>query len=70
MTDGWGAEKLGPWFGTGAERGLALVFVVTGILGIVVTVLALRSAPYRRLSRAYVDAGTADQVVDDVETAR
>ncbi len=66
MTDGWGAENMGPWFGTGADRGLALVFVVIGIVGIVVTVLALRSAPYRRLSRAYADAGNgpAEDPVD------
>ena len=53
MTDGWGADTLGPWFGTGADRGLALVFVVTGVLGLLTTVLALRSRPYRRLSRRY-----------------
>jgi MFS transporter, DHA3 family, multidrug efflux protein len=66
MTDGWGAENLGPWFGTGADRGLALVFVVTGVIGMVVTVLALRSAPYRRLSQAYADAGNgpAEDAVD------
>jgi MFS transporter, DHA3 family, multidrug efflux protein len=67
MTDGWGAETLGPWFGTGAERGLALIFVVVGLVGILVTVLALRSPPYRRLSQAYADAGPG-QVVG--ETAR
>jgi DHA3 family multidrug efflux protein-like MFS transporter len=53
MTDGAGAERLGPWFGTGPDRGLALIFVVTGVLGLVATLLALRSGPYRRLSRAY-----------------
>lgn len=58
MTDGWGARNLGPWFGTGAERGLALVFVVTGMVGLTTTLLALRSASYRRLSRTV--AGAAD----------
>jgi DHA3 family multidrug efflux protein-like MFS transporter len=53
MTDGWGAETLGPWFGTGAERGLALVFVVTGAVGVLATVLALRSRSYRRLSQSF-----------------
>jgi MFS transporter, DHA3 family, multidrug efflux protein len=53
MTDGWGAENLGPWFGTGAERGLALVFVVTGVVGVLTTLLALRSRSYRRLSRSF-----------------
>ena len=37
MTDGWGAREIGPWFGTGADRGIALVFVVTGIIGLLVT---------------------------------
>ncbi|NUR09597.1 MAG: MFS transporter [Nocardioidaceae bacterium] len=59
MTDGWGAEHLGPWFGTGPERGLALVFVVTGLLGLVTTLLALRSRPYRRLSASFRGGGDA-----------
>ena len=58
MTNGWGADTLGPWFGTGAERGLALVFVVTGVVGLVTTLLALRSRSYRRLSRSF--AGPQD----------
>ncbi|MEU4561965.1 MFS transporter [Actinoplanes sp. NPDC023936] len=50
MTDGWGAREIGPWFGTGADRGIALVFVLTGIIGVIATVLALMSRPYRRLN--------------------
>jgi len=65
MTDGWGADTIGPWFGTGADRGLALVFVVTGVLGLLTTLLALRSRSYRRLSRSF--AGRP--VGDDVSTA-
>jgi DHA3 family multidrug efflux protein-like MFS transporter len=53
MTDGAGARAIGGWFGTGPDRGLALVFVVTALIGLLVTVLALLSAPYRRLSAAY-----------------
>jgi DHA3 family multidrug efflux protein-like MFS transporter len=53
MTDGWGARVIGPWFGTGAIRGIALVFVVTGIIGLLVTALAMLSRPYHRLSAAY-----------------
>lgn len=56
MTDGAGARWIGDWFGTGAARGLALVFVLTGIAGLVATVIALRSRPYRRLSKRYVEA--------------
>lgn len=54
MTDGAGADAIGGWFGVGADRGLALVFVLTGVIGLVVSVLALRSAPYRRLSGYYL----------------
>jgi MFS transporter, DHA3 family, multidrug efflux protein len=53
MTDGAGARVIGPWFGTGADRGMALVFMATGVIGLVVTGLALVSRPYRRLSEAY-----------------
>ncbi|MEU6783081.1 MFS transporter [Nonomuraea angiospora] len=52
MTDGGaGARTIGDWFGTGADRGLALVFMLTGVIGLIATTLALRSHPYRRLSR-------------------
>jgi MFS transporter, DHA3 family, multidrug efflux protein len=44
---------IGGWFGTGPDRGIALVFVLTGLLGLVVTLLALRSRPYRQLSERY-----------------
>ncbi|MDW5326537.1 MFS transporter [Plantactinospora sp. KLBMP9567] len=54
MTDGAGARTIGGWFGTGADRGLALVFVLTGIIGLIATGLALRSRPYRRLSRRFM----------------
>ncbi|WP_431917768.1 MFS transporter [Nonomuraea jabiensis] len=50
MTDGAGARAIGDWFGTGADRGLALVFMLTGVIGLIATALALRSRPYRRLS--------------------
>jgi MFS transporter, DHA3 family, multidrug efflux protein len=50
MTDGWGADVLGRWFGTGPERGLALVFTLAGLIGVVATGLAWRSRSYRRLA--------------------
>jgi DHA3 family multidrug efflux protein-like MFS transporter len=52
MTDGRGADWIGDWFGTGAERGLALMFTLAGIVGVVVTVVARLSRSYRRLSAA------------------
>jgi DHA3 family multidrug efflux protein-like MFS transporter len=53
MTTGAGVELLGPWFGTGTDRGLALLFTVAGLVGLVVTLLAIRSYSYRVLSEAY-----------------
>ena len=50
MTDGAGARGIGGWFGTGPDRGIALVFVVTGVLGLVATLVALGSRYYRQLA--------------------
>ena len=51
--DGAGGELIGGWFGTGPARGIALVFVITGVIGMIITALALLSRPYRRLSSHY-----------------
>jgi MFS transporter, DHA3 family, multidrug efflux protein len=56
MTTGLGAELIGGWFGTGQARGIALVFTLAGILGVVVTIIAFRSKYYRQLSAAYTNA--------------
>ena len=61
MTTGAGVGLLGGWFGTGPDRGIALVFVVTGVIGLALTLAALRTRQYRRLSRSYREAdGRAD----------
>ena len=52
MTDGSGADTIGSWFGTGPERGMALIFIVAGFIGLAVTIFALNSRPYRTLSRS------------------
>jgi MFS transporter, DHA3 family, multidrug efflux protein len=57
MTDGAGADAIGDWYGRGAERGIALVFTITGLLGVLATLAAFRSKSYRRISAAYA-AGT------------
>ncbi len=54
MTTGRGVDLIGSWFGTGSDRGLALVFVITGIIGLFVTFLAFRSRFYSRLSEYYL----------------
>lgn len=61
MSDGGaGAAAIGSWFGTGTARAIALVFVVCGALGVVLTLAALVSRPYRRLSAAYSAAPATD----------
>jgi DHA3 family multidrug efflux protein-like MFS transporter len=56
MTDGALANAIGSWFGTGPDRGMALIFIVAGIIGLFVTLLAMRSRPYRDLSSRYAAA--------------
>ena len=51
-----GQNSLGWLLGEGESRGIALVFVLAGVVGLVVTVLALASPYYRTLSRTYADA--------------
>ncbi|OJU09762.1 MAG: MFS transporter [Caulobacterales bacterium 68-7] len=53
MTTGAGADAIGDWFGRGADRGIALVFTVAGLIGVAVTIVAFRSPYYRQLSAAY-----------------
>ena len=65
MTDGAGARTIGGWFGTGPDRGIALVFTVAGVVGVIVTLIALNSRPYRQLSAVY--AGQPDPEPDPVD---
>ncbi|MFC5411456.1 MFS transporter [Larkinella bovis] len=53
MTTGAGVDLIGSWFGTGSARGLALLFTVTGLVGLIITVIAMRSASYKLLSVNY-----------------
>lgn len=52
MTVGAGVELIGGWFGTGANRGIALAFTLTGVLGVLVTLLAMASKYYKQLSKS------------------
>ena len=56
MTTGRGPEILGEWFGNTPERGIALVFMVAGIVGLIMTVLARNSKVYQSLSAYYLKA--------------
>ncbi|MBE0683649.1 MAG: MFS transporter [Anaerolineales bacterium] len=55
MTTGAGVGLIGGWFGTGADRGIALVFTVTGIIGLVLTVMAMNTKYYQLLSNRYMN---------------
>ena len=69
MTDGALADGIGSWFGTGPERGMALIFIVAGAIGLLVTLLALRSRQYRTLSGRYAAAASEPDGQVDVEAA-
>jgi DHA3 family multidrug efflux protein-like MFS transporter len=58
MTSGAGVDLIGNWFGTGPDRGIALVFTLTGIIGLCVTLIAMNSKPYRLLSERYMEDET------------
>ncbi len=58
MTTGAGVGLIGSWFGIGPARGIALVFTVTGIIGLIVTLIAMRTKYYHLLSKRY----TTDEV--------
>ncbi len=62
MTDGAGVDLIGDWFGTGKARGLALLFTVTGFVGLVITLLAMNSGAYRTLAAAYQRAPRREEV--------
>jgi DHA3 family multidrug efflux protein-like MFS transporter len=59
MTTGAGAGAIGGWFGTGTDRGIALVFCITGLIGVALTLFAFASRSYRLLSQAYEKAPEA-----------
>jgi DHA3 family multidrug efflux protein-like MFS transporter len=53
MTTGAGVQLIGGWFGTGVGRGIALVFTSAGIVGLLVTLVAMRSNAYHQLAARY-----------------
>lgn len=62
---GSGADAIGTWFGTGPERGMALIFILAGTIGVIATFFALNSTAFRRLCESYRDA--APQVESGAE---
>jgi DHA3 family multidrug efflux protein-like MFS transporter len=55
MTTGSGVQLIGGWFGTGTGRGIALVFIIAGIIGLIVTLFAMRSKIYNLLAKRYLE---------------
>ncbi|KQQ90720.1 MFS transporter [Pseudarthrobacter sp. SL88] len=53
---GEGAAQLAPLLGEGTSRGIALVFLVAGIVMIVAALLAFLTPVYRRVSASYAQA--------------
>ncbi|MBJ7439880.1 MAG: MFS transporter [Sphingopyxis sp.] len=64
MTSGAGADMIGDWYGRGAERGIAIVFTITGVLGVIATLAAFRSQSYRQISGAYAAGDEAAGMTD------
>jgi DHA3 family multidrug efflux protein-like MFS transporter len=56
MTGGAGAATIGGWFGTGPDRAMALLFIGAGVIGLALTVAAMRSRAYAMLSARYAGA--------------
>ena len=61
MTDGIGADLIGGWFGTGPQRGIALMFTLAGLIGVAVTLLARSSRTLRQLDAPIDDPLVAEQ---------
>ncbi|KKI20372.1 MFS transporter [Sphingomonas sp. Ag1] len=61
MTTGGGARAIGSWYGTGPERGMAVMFTLAGVVGVVTALIALNSRSYRDLSAAYRGESRSDQ---------
>lgn len=53
MTTGAGVDVIGSWFGTGTNRGIALIFIIASVAGLIITTLAFMSKSYKKLSVTY-----------------
>jgi MFS transporter, DHA3 family, multidrug efflux protein len=59
MTTGAGVELIGGWFGTGLGRGIALVFMTAGTVGLMVTLVSMRSRAYSLLAERFAEQRAA-----------
>ncbi len=61
-----GRDALRPLLGDGHGRGIALIFLVAGLLMVLVALLGFRSRVYRAITRTYREAAPADAGAEDV----
>jgi DHA3 family multidrug efflux protein-like MFS transporter len=54
MTTGEGVRLIGSWFGTGTGRGIALVFIFAGVIGLIMTLIAKNSKYAKVLAERYM----------------
>lgn len=62
MTTGAGVGLIGSWFGTGVNRGIALVFIATAIIGLAASLIVLSSSFYRQLTARYLEKDSGIEV--------
>jgi DHA3 family multidrug efflux protein-like MFS transporter len=58
MTTGAGVALIGGWFGVGPARGMALVFITAGFIGLAVTLLAFQTRAYAVLTKRFAEERT------------
>ncbi|ABM07842.1 MFS transporter [Arthrobacter sp. Rue61a] len=63
-----GAAQLEPLLGEGISRGIALVFLVAGLIMIVVALIAFLTPVYRRVSASYAQAGAEETESEGAES--
>lgn len=67
MSEWWRwARLIGSWFGTGQGRGIAVVFIIAGVIWLTTTLFAYRSKYYTLLSKSYLDKKDEDSDTDIV----
>jgi DHA3 family multidrug efflux protein-like MFS transporter len=65
-----GAAQLAPLLGAGTSRGIALVFLVAGIIMIAAALLAFLTPVYRRVSASYArGAAAAEETADTLSSS-
>ncbi len=63
-----GARQLEPLLGEGISRGIALVFLVAGIIMILVALIAFLTPVYRRVSASYAQTAAEEKEKENADT--